>query len=538
MKNNLFFLPLVFALLTTGISAQNSESLTEMRITSGLTKLLQKFLAPEEFIVNVAGEYGQSTNEKLVEKQVVREKPASTRANLPKQLPGFKLPQTSSSETLPAEYRKEVYRVSEMEVLNKVNVQIFVDEAYGFEELEKIQAAVNSYLANQLSVKYSLSFTPIAVKKILGGEEPSWYLLWWVWLLIALGILTLVSFLVWLVVSSISPKKNQAMAQASAPEDLTSTSALERTLKIDNISRQRALVMAKILANPTAFESFFRASTHESKAKILKLLSGPAMENILDVLHIDISEWPRDEIAVLPIDEAEAEAIVKGFSEFLSAYQWEALQFFGYLNHSDPHKLSAVFMECDPLSAAVAARFLAPAIFAKVLGILPKSKRVEILAKSADAALMPFSNVARIEKELRAKLESMPKVGEQLSKDEFEFLKEVFLNSSDQDKMLEDCKSANPEYFDRLAKLRFRLEDIPKIPVDIITKVAAKLDNREIAMALVGVSDEIIEAVLNQIPVARRSLIMSQMYTLTDAPKEERTKARLLLASEFRKERP
>src|SRR5690349_6793672 len=94
MKTNRLII-LLSALSFLAFGARAYEDLTEMRVKSELNKILLRFLPQDEFIINVAGDYGQKTDEKLVEKEVVKERAPSVKVappTQPKQLPGFVVP--------------------------------------------------------------------------------------------------------------------------------------------------------------------------------------------------------------------------------------------------------------------------------------------------------------------------------------------------------------------------------------------------------------------------------------------------------------
>jgi flagellar motor switch protein FliG len=538
-----YLIVLTVVLLCSVFGARAAEDLTVMRIKTELTNVMLRFLSQNEFIINVAGDYNRETRRELIEKEVVREKAATTKTEQPKQLPGFRLP-PPAPENVPSEYSKETFKESEREVLNRLNVQIFVDEKVGYEELERVRLAVKSFLTNQVFVKHTLAFTPIAIKEILNEKPSVLEQPWWVWILIALLVIVILGLLTWAIIAAVNARARKRQALAShaegapgtlSPEGvpLSPSAASMEQGKLDNNTRVRALMIDRIIANPEAFKGYFDASTNENKEALVSLLAGPAMENVFDTLNMDVSKWSEKASSN---EEINANALNESYTEFLKTYEWERAQFFGYLGHSDRRKITTLFYEDDPLSSAVVGRFLDPVEFAKILAILPPEKRFAILSKSAQAASLPFNDVAKIEEEVRIKLDKMPGVGEQLSKGTFETLKEIFINSDDQDKMLADLQKAAPEYYEELAKLRFKLEDIPGLPTELISKVVSRLDNHELALGMVGLPGDIVDAMLDQTPANRRSLIVSQMSTLGEVSPEERRQARLKLASEFRKE--
>lgn len=506
-----------------------TEGFAEISVRSDLENILSKIIKKDNFLVQVSGIYKPEKEKRLLESELIQKSPSYERPSaLPPELPGFEVTGTSgTSEIMPAEYKKEVYQFSEKDKLTKLNVQIFYNETLSSETVSKIKEIANAYLQNQINIKHSLSFTPfLPLPSEIASEEKEaslpieQYFLWALTGLLALA-------LIWALIRlTRKPKKEEAFSSAPSVgpnEAITGP-------KVNDIERSHLL--EGFLRDPSAFRAYYMSLTPENRAAISQALTGPAFSALKSALDLQTLE---EALVGSETDEHNLSYYIRDFADFLKTYNWQNSRFFGFLPHYNDDAIIALFRELPATQCAVVARFISKERMAKIFVAMPEGKRKEIIRNARMAALMPLEEMSKIEASVRHYLSLMPSSGTPLVRSDYEFLKDIVESSDDQESILRDIKDVDEKSYEKLAKLRFNIEDIPNMPVSLVSKVLSEFDNKQLSIVLNNIPEEISNYLLGLLPENRRSLILSQRKTLTNIAALDIDKARKEFVALFRK---
>ena len=97
-------------------------------------------------------------------------------------------------------------------------------------------------------------------------------------------------------------------------------------------------------------------------------------------------------------------------------------------------------------------------------------------------------------------------------------------NADEQDQILLFAKQAMPEFHDILLRHQFTMERLAEIPKEIVTAVLDAVDNRVLAVALLGCTPEVSAMILERLPGERRQLVRSQSMALKTTVQESEIK--------------
>lgn len=509
------------------------EGLLEISVRTDLERLLSHSLNADQFMVRVSGVYRAENEKKLFETELIQKQDARESTSPPADLPGFEVFDSAAREFAPAELKKEKFHYAETSRLTKLNVQLFYDHALPSETVALMKDAVQSYLANQVEAKYAISFSPF-VPKVVDESEPEIaepqiplerYILFGLLSLLALALLV---WIVWL----LTRRKQTEPPHFMSPESAQAFESAANSLEQKAIITSRGNFLEKILKDPDPFRIYYAGLSPSQRGALAKELDGPAFDSISKALRLDELEKNLEG----DTENLNLDYFANDFNEYIKTFNWQRSLFFGFLTQYSDEVLIALFRETSPLICAVLARFIPAHRSAAILSALSEEKRRDIIRNAKSAALLPLHEITAIENSVRNQLQNMPNAGSILTKSDLDFLRELVVESFDQEKMLADIKEVDPEKYRVLAKLSFNLDDIKTLPTYLVTKVTQELDNHTLALALLSMSPELADYVLSLIPQNRRSLIVSQRSTLGGASTQEINKARKDLADLFRKE--
>lgn len=532
-------------LLSSALFADDANKQVEMKYREELNQLLSRILPKSSFILQVSGAYSTNTEKRLVENLVMKKQPMQEKKSPPSSMPGFMIPDSESSEILPAEESKEVYQYHTSEVLKSLNVQVFVDKTLAKEKTAQAELATKSYLKSQVSVPNSLSIVPIELALLpeennLSAKDTSstqtdasvddgLQIIDWVAIIIAVQLFLLL-LLLGLRLFKKRPIEEKKLAKpVTIPNE---QSMINNQIKEDNSDLVKAQMMNQVLLQPNAFKNYFEEISTKERTSLTNLMKGPAFFEISKALHLD-QLTDKDVVAS---QDTDLEYFAKDFSDYVKAYSWQTSQFFGYLVYCDAEKLATYFHTSDPLNSAVIIRFLSASKASEALSLLPLEKRSKIIEQSSSASSINFSQLIQIEKDAREYLDKTPGVAQALSKTPHDVWKEIVLQSDDQEQMLKDIEKSTPELYQSLAKLRFTFDDIIDLDDDVVLKVLSHLDNDKLAKSMIGMPSQVKEFLLTKLSTNRRSLIKGQMSSLKGISEQEKKQAQISLLAEFRKE--
>jgi len=508
----------------------------ENRAQYSMETALLRLLPPEQFLVQVDATVGARTNRRPTESEVFENEPATT-VTAPAPMPGFVGEPETSSATRPPGTRR-YYQYSETPVLEALRVHIALDTEVSRETETLVRRLVDAQLVTY-RCKASVEYSKIPMRKsersvaAAVAEIPSALPGFRVdeWLGTILGIaffLSLVAvFLLWRLVAQARRRHLEMPARArrpvvapvaaEAPAAKTAVAAAampETTSEAVLASLLRRQLLDRFLRRSEAFRLYYLRLADSVRTELCGLMRGPAFEALLESLELMMLSGATkietsDEVEHLRFHE-------KSFEDFVAEETWQTGRLFGFLHQLTDDQLLSVANRETPLTTCLMLRFLKPQTAASILNSLGTNRRREVLAESSRVSATSFEKIAEIEQHLRESVQSTPDRMFGAREKDVAFWGEVVARTEDPKSLLEDIRVVRPDLFPALKRFRVKLEDLGSFPEDVVRRVLSDADNELLALALMTVTKNVVNDVLERLSPRRQELVRAQMRAFSD----------------------
>ena len=245
-----------------------------------------------------------------------------------------------------------------------------------------------------------------------------------------------------------------------------------------------------------------------ARGEICTALKGPAFATLMESLKLSTEE----SVSQTPSEE-QLQFYLKNFSEFQGALQWQEQQFFGFLPNLTPEQLRALVQMHNPVVGALIVKFCRPEVSALVIDRMPESERSQIIDQFERTREIPPEELRTIENNVRASVALLPNFILSSTGQELDYWTQLLAATSDPEKLLTSLQRVRPDLYEKLARFRFKLEDLPSLPTPLIRKVIDEVENDDLARALSAQSMDLMNYLLTQMPSARRQMVESQILS-------------------------
>lgn len=522
---------LLTLLLTLPAFAETAREL-ESRVQTSLNQTLQRILPEGKFLAQVSAIGDTRMEREMVEGESITSNAKSPTFNV---LPGFTPPKVDNSAN--SGTTRQTFRAREKFELQKIAVQLLVDESVSSDLVAQAEELSKNYLAVEFGAKAQVTTakatlqTP-TVRMNWGPALP--------WALAALFAGVAIATYLWgrkniephlsspetmrgLVpevlekeqlpgrpAATALPAPNTPMANLTPlgtlglGESDGSPAGFPPLPATAEFSDRRAELLEAFLQNAEIFRMYFMKLSEGSRAELYSGLRGPAFDSLLETLSLLV---PLDGIPALSPSEDQIAFYLKNFQEFLKSFEWQEKQFFGFLHSLEDAQVIKIVQQQNPLLAAVILNFIGPDRSAKILDSLPRERRVECLAQLERSRDLPLSELREIERVVRESAAEMPRLSTFQQNLDLRYWSRLLSRAENQDEILLDLEQVMPSLYPKLAKYRFKLEDLPMLPKSLLLRILDQVDNEQLGAALVGVELSLQEFVLQELSQERRALV-------------------------------
>lgn len=178
----------------------------------------------------------------------------------------------------------------------------------------------------------------------------------------------------------------------------------------------------------------------------------------------------------------------------------DSTQIFNFLQNEHPQTIALILSYLDAAQAAV------------VLASLPLEKQTSIIARIANMGATSAEYVKEAESVLEHKFSSMI-FGKQTLVGGIDSLVDILncVDRSTERHLLESLEQMDAELAEEIRNRMFVFEDIIKLGNQAIQRVLREIDNRDLAIALKGATNEVIKAVFDNISKRLQDTIKEDM---------------------------
>ncbi|MGE4233685.1 MAG: FliG C-terminal domain-containing protein [Bacteriovoracia bacterium] len=542
------------------------------KLQNDLESAITRFVPKDSFIVQVNASTETVSEKRLVEGESLVQSGGANEVVVPP-LPGFTPPVEQVKQTPPNQTR-QVYKMVDRDVLKSLDVQITLDSALSKETVAQVKNFVQSFVAGIFGSKAKIAYHQVQMKGVEASNSLLLSSAWLPWILFGLALLGLAFLLlrkkkeqprpVYPSVVGEEPverqdsvsdgdykmigRQNHSGRVSFAPPNSGQLALPAGTSKSsgqssDPKSKYPALpasetfvdrryeLLQTLLRNASIFRLYYNKLAEAAKLELYAALRGPAFDSLLETLGISIPPGADD---LNPPTEEQMLFYLKNFNEFIHANIWQNEQFFGFLQQlSNDHLLTLVRQE-NALISSLLLKFMKPEQSAFILKSLKSEERIQILEQSSRIASISSEELLSIEEKIRSQANKLPKFLLGISEEEITYWTNVLTHADNQDELLLDLEKSRPELYQKLARFRFHLEDVPSLPQPLTSKVLEEIENDELALALLTCPRDIVDYVLGEIPPNRRTLLNSQLTMYHGLPKEKLKQARVSVTQKFR----
>ncbi len=185
---------------------------------------------------------------------------------------------------------------------------------------------------------------------------------------------------------------------------------------------------------------------------------------------------------------------------------------FDYLRNADPEQILSFIRNENTQTIALVFSYLKPQQVAAVLGELPSNQQAVIIEKIANMERTSPEYIKEVERVLERKLSS-------LGSEDYAVVGGIqntvdILNAIDmgtERRILETLDDYNNELAEEIRKRMFAFEDIVKLDPRAIQKVIGESDQKDIAVALKGSTEDIKSVVIANMSVRMRDMILEDI---------------------------
>ena len=185
---------------------------------------------------------------------------------------------------------------------------------------------------------------------------------------------------------------------------------------------------------------------------------------------------------------------------------------FEFLKRADPGQIVSFIQDEHPQTIALILAHLDPQVSAVVLSALPQDVRSEVVMRIANMDRTPPEIVREVERVLERKMASVFSQGFTFAggiKEVAEILNRV--ERGTEKSIMADLEERDPELADEIARLMFTFDDLIHVDDSGIQKAMREFEQKDLALALKGASDEVKEKILRNMSERARELIQEEM---------------------------
>lgn len=499
--------------------------LLETKVQRELNELISRIIRKEQYVVLVHVEIGTYSTRKIFEAEmttgsgpeVVRKPAAEVTAGFVPD-PNLLVPPPG-----PSKEERQVYRFVETPNVEKLRVQIQVDDKLPEKTLNQARAIATAYLSGNYPQVGKLHMIEVAMLHPLWWEVGMTYSQWLGWIGLAL-------LLVMLVLRRRQVPVPAALPTAAAPiAEVKPVAPVAADSGEKEKEEMRKRLLSRVVARTECFRSYYQRLTPENRSEVCAILKGPAFDFVCEKLRLEKAPQASAEIEKDRLQWHE-----KNFSEFMEMSEWQDRQPFGFLTHLNDEQLVALAQQMDTKTVCIMLRFLKPNQAAMILDNFPQEKRLDILSQVSAVKSTSFTEISALEHRVRSVLQILPSQFFGLGREDSAFWGQVLGESKDQVRLAEAIEQTQSDMQAVMKKLKFQLEEAAQLDKALLEKVLGDLDNDVVAVALASCNDETVKFFLDLLPEKRREFVEAQITSSKSLPKDALQMARQTLTNRLR----
>lgn len=188
---------------------------------------------------------------------------------------------------------------------------------------------------------------------------------------------------------------------------------------------------------------------------------------------------------------------------------------FDFIQKADSTQVLNFIQNEHPQTIALILSFVDSKNSAQILAALPLEKQLSVIARIANMGITSPEYIKETERILEKKLSSL-NFGDQTSAGGIDSLVQI-LNCVDRGTerhLLEALEESDAELVEEIRKRMFIFEDIVKLESNAIQRVLKEIDNRDLAIALKGATDEVSKVIFDNISKRLQEMIHDDMEVM------------------------
>ena len=185
---------------------------------------------------------------------------------------------------------------------------------------------------------------------------------------------------------------------------------------------------------------------------------------------------------------------------------------FDFVRKADSTQVLNFIQNEHPQTIALILSYIDPRHSAQILSALPLDKQTSVIARIANMGSTSPEFIKETERVLEKKLSTL-NFGDQTSAGGIDSLVSI-LNSVDRGTerhLLEALEESDAELVEEIRKRMFVFEDVVKLGNQAIQRVLKEIDNRDLAVALKGSSEDVATIIFNNISNRLQEMIKEDM---------------------------
>jgi flagellar motor switch protein FliG len=284
--------------------------------------------------------------------------------------------------------------------------------------------------------------------------------------------------------------------------------------------RRKAAVLLVSLGPELAAEVFRHLREHEIEMLSMEMAK-------LQRVDANMSNFVLEEVAAIATAE---ESLARGGVEFAREVLDRALgaerahdilgrlssslesRPFEFLSRTPPDQLVTFLRSESPQAIALVMANLHTSLASQVLSHLPESEQAEIALRIARMGETSPEVVQQVEAVMRQKLDTVV-TGESAAAGGIKSLAEILnrVDRSTERNVLDNLTEADEELAAEVRRLLFVFEDIAKLDDRSIQLILREADQKDLALALRGVSDEVKQRILSNMSERGAQMLVEEM---------------------------
>ncbi len=185
---------------------------------------------------------------------------------------------------------------------------------------------------------------------------------------------------------------------------------------------------------------------------------------------------------------------------------------FEFLKRADPSQVITFIQDEHPQTIALILAHLQPDIAATVLSSLNPEMRTDVVLRIATMDRTPPEIVREVERVLERKMASVFSQGFTFAggvKEVAEILNRI--ERATEKNIMAELEERDPELADEISRLMFTFDDLIYVDDGGIQKALREIDQKDLALALKHVDDEVKEKILKNMSTRARDMIAEEM---------------------------